>query len=460
MNQSKFSTLNLNSDLIQSLSLHAYESMTPIQALSLPPILNGKDVVAQAKTGSGKTAAFGIGILSRLDLKARHVQALVLCPTRELADQVAKEIRKLAQMTPNIRVLTLCGGTPFKAQATSLERNVHIVVGTPGRIEEHLQKETLKLNQLDILVLDEADRMLDMGFQPSLDAITAKIQKKRQTLLFSATYPEKIDLITKRVMTDPIRVETDATHNDKSIQQHFYKVKNNDQRMTALRLLLLQQLPESTLVFCNTKRETDSIADQLKNSGFSALALNGDLEQKERREILVQFANKSISILVATDVAARGLDIKKIDAIINYSIACNLEVHVHRIGRTGRAGSAGKAYSLYSDDERDQIELLEKYLEQSIKAEPLPPLTLLKKSAYHSSMATLKINGGKSQKVRPGDIVGALTGKHGVKGSDIGDIDIFDRRAYVAVNKKVIHIALKKLNEGKLKGHSFRVCRV
>jgi ATP-dependent RNA helicase DbpA len=230
--------------------------------------------------------------------------------------------------------------------------------------------------------------------------------------------------------------------------------------MTALRLLLLQQLPESTLVFCNTKRETDSIADQLKNSGFSALALNGDLEQKERREILVQFANKSISILVATDVAARGLDIKKIDAIINYSIARNLEVHVHRIGRTGRAGSAGKAYSLYSDDERDQIELLEKYLEQSIKAEPLPPLTLLKKSAYHSSMATLKINGGKSQKVRPGDIVGALTGKHGVKGSDIGDIDIFDRRAYVAVNKKVIHIALKKLNEGKLKGHSFRVCRV
>jgi ATP-independent RNA helicase DbpA len=266
--------------------------------------------------------------------------------------------------------------------------------------------------------------------------------------------------MTKRVMTDLIKIEADTTHNDASIQQHFYKLKNNDQRITALRLILLQQLPESTLVFCNTKRETDSVADQLKNHGFSALALNGDLEQKERREILVQFANKSISILVATDVAARGLDINKIDAIINYDIARELEIHVHRIGRTGRAGRIGKAYSLYIDDEHSQIRRLEEYLEQSIKTYDLLPLNLLKKSSYHSSMATLKINGGKSQKVRPGDIVGALTGEHGIKGADIGDIDIFDRRAYVAVSKKVIHIALKKLNDGKLKGRSFRVTRV
>ena len=445
---------------MKSLSLLAYESMTPIQALSLPPILNGKDVVAQAKTGSGKTAAFGIGILSRLDVTARHVQALVLCPTRELADQVAKEIRKLAQMTPNIRVLTLCGGIPFNAQATALERSVHIVVGTPGRVEEHLQNDTLKLNQLDILVLDEADRMLDMGFQPSLDAITEQIQKKRQTLLFSATYPKKIHLITQRVMTDPIKVEADTTHNEASISQHFYKVKDDGQRMTALRLLLLQHRPESTLVFCNTKREPDYIAEQLQKDGFSALALHGDLEQKERREILVKFANKSISVLVATDVASRGLDIHKIDAIINYNISRNLEVYVHRIGRTGRAGSTGKAYSFYTDNEHYHIKQLEEYIDQRIKAEVLPSISLLKKAAHQSSMATLKINGGKSQKVRPGDIVGALTGEQGVKGTDIGDIHIFDRRAYVAVNKKVIHTALKKLNDGKLKGRSFRVCRV
>ena len=460
MNQPVFSTLDLNPDLIQNLSLLSYKYMTPIQSLILPHVLNGKDVVAQAKTGSGKTAAFGIGILSRLDVKANHVQALVLCPTRELADQVAKEIRKLARMTPNIRVLTLCGGIPFNAQATSLEQSVHIVVGTPGRIEEHLQKKTLKLNQLDILVLDEADRMLDMGFQLSLDAITAQIQKKRQTLLFSATYPEKIHLITKRVMTDPIKFETDTMHDDASIQQHFYKVKDDDQRITALRLLLLQHRPESTLVFCNTKRETHSVAEQLQDDGFSALALHGDLEQKERREILVKFSNKSISVLVATDVAARGLDINKIDVIINYHIARDLEVHVHRIGRTGRAGSTGKAYSFYTDSEHYQIKLLEEYLERPIIADALPTLSLLKKSAHHASMATLKINGGKSQKVRPGDIVGALTGEYGIKGTDIGDIHIFDRRAYVAVSKKVIHIAIKKLSDGKLKGRSFRVCQI
>ncbi len=434
--------------------------MTPIQALSLPHVLKGKDVIAQAKTGSGKTAVFGIGILSKLDIKANHVQALVLCPTRELADQVSKEIRKLAQMTPNTRVLTLCGGAPIKAQSTSLARNVHVVVGTPGRIEELLEKKILKLNQLDTLVLDEADRMLDMGFQPSIDAITRQIKKVRQTLLFSATYPEKIQLITKRVMNQPIKVEVDTAHDEMSIQQHFYKVEDDDQRITALRLLLLQQNAESSLVFCNTKRETNFVANQLQDKGFSAIALHGDLEQKERREILVKFANKSSSVLVATDVAARGLDINKIELIINYQITRDPEVHVHRIGRTGRAGKLGKAYSIYTDNEHHQIKQLEEYLNQTIKAEPLPPLSLLKKAARQPSMATLQINGGKSQKVRPGDIVGALTGEHGVKGTDVGDIHIFDRRSFIAVNKAVLHTALKKLDQGKLKGRNFRVWEV
>lgn len=317
MTQSAFTTLNLIPELTQSLSSLAYQDMTPIQALSLPPILDGKDVIAQAKTGSGKTVAFSIGILSKLDVNANHVQALVLCPTRELADQVTKEIRKLARMIPNIRVLTICGGTPSSAQATALDRRVHIVVGTPGRVEELLQKKILTLKQLTILVLDEADRMLDMGFQPSLDTITAQIQKKRQTLLFSATYPEKIHLIAQRVMNTPTKVEADTTHDATSIEQYFYKVADDNARMQALRLLLLKQRPESTLVFCNTKRETDHVAEKLQNNGFSALALHGDLEQRDRRDILVQFSNKSISVLVATDVAARGLDINKINAIIN-----------------------------------------------------------------------------------------------------------------------------------------------
>jgi ATP-dependent RNA helicase DbpA len=445
---------------MQGLSLLSYESMTPIQALSLPPILDGKDVVAQAKTGSGKTAAFGIGILSKIDVAASHVQALVLCPTRELADQVAKEIRKLARMIPNIRVLTTCGGMPLKVQAAALDRKVHIVVGTPGRVEDLLQKKILKLNQLAILVLDEADRMLDMGCQPSIDNITAQIQKKRQTLLFSATYPVKIHRITQRVMNEPIKVEGDTTHDATSIEQYFYKVSNDDARMSALRLLILQQRPESTLVFCNTKREADDVADELQNIGFSALALHGDLEQRDRQDILVQFSNKSISVLVATDVAARGLDINKVDAVINYDIARDPEVYVHRIGRTGRAGSKGKAFSIYTNRENYQIKIIEEYLNQSIKADELPPISLLKKPVHDASMVTLQINGGKSQKVRPGDIVGALTGERGIKGAEIGDIHIFDRRSYVAVQKGVADVAFNKLNNGKLKGRSFRVRRM
>lgn len=445
---------------MQSLSLLSYDRMTPIQALSLPPILEGKDVVAQAKTGSGKTAAFGIGILSKLDASASHVQALVLCPTRELADQVAKEIRKLARMIPNIRVLTLCGGIPLNVHTAALDQKVHIVVGTPGRVEELLQKKILQLNQLAILVLDEADRMLDMGFQSSLDIITSKIQKKRQTLLFSATYPEKIHLITQRVMNAPIKVEADTTHEATSIEQHFYKVTDDDARMNALRLLLLQQRPESTIVFCNTKREVEYVAEALQENGFSVLALHGDLEQKDRRDILVKFSNKSISVLIATDVAARGLHINKIDVIINYDIARAPEVYLHRIGRTGRAGSKGKAFSIYTSNEIPQIKVLEMYLNTPIKEDELPSVRVLQKPVYDASMVTLQINGGKSQKVCPGDIVGALTGEHGVKGTEIGDIHIYDRRAYVAINKRVADIALKKLSDGKLKGRSFRVRRI
>ena len=460
MNQSPFSILNLHADLMKSLSQLGYESMTPIQALSLPPILEGKDLIAQAKTGSGKTATFGIGILSKLNITADHVQALVLCPTRELADQVTQEIRKLACMMQNVRVLTLCGGIPMGVHTASLERTVHIVVGTPGRVEELLNKKILKINKLDMFVLDEADRMLDMGFSESIDAIVSHLPKKRQTLLLSATYPEKIQAIAARIMNKPIMIEVDTTHDEASIQQFFYPVTNDDHRMNALRLLLLQERPESALVFCNTKRETDIVAKNLQDDGFSVLALHGDFEQKERREILVKFSNKSISILVATDVAARGLDIHKVDAIFNYDLARDPEVHVHRIGRTGRAGSFGNAYSLYAHHDDQTIKQLENYLKKSISPSILPPQTILKEKAYSAPMATIKIIGGKSDKVRPGDIVGALTGDSSIQGSEIGDITIFDRCAYVAVKRKVADTAFKKLSEGKIKGRSFAVWRV
>ncbi|EGV51670.1 ATP-dependent RNA helicase DbpA [endosymbiont of Riftia pachyptila] len=460
MSQTDFSSLKLHPALLKNLSTLGYLAMTPIQAQSLPHILDGKDVIAQGKTGSGKTAAFGLGLLEKLDVKRFRVQSLVLCPTRELADQVAKEVRKLARSIHNIKVLTLCGGMPFGPQIGSLEHGAHIIVGTPGRVEEHLRKGTLRLDSLNMLVLDEADRMLDMGFQPALDAIIKYTPQQRQTLLFSATYPSQIESIAQRIMIHPVVVQVAATHDSTSIQQYFYRVDANTQRMTILQLLLLKYRPESALVFCNTKRETQEVADELHDLGFSALALHGDLEQKARDQTLVRFANKSASILVATDVASRGLDIDALDAVINYHLSRELEVHVHRIGRTGRAGSKGIACTLYNDKERYKVEALEEYLDQRIVASPLPPFSLLEQPTYKPPMVTLQIDGGKKQKVRPGDILGALTGKNGIAGKQVGKIHIFDNWAYVAVSRDAAQTALIKLGEGKLKGRSFRVRRI
>ncbi|MGF1759145.1 ATP-dependent RNA helicase DbpA [Photobacterium sagamiensis] len=460
MSQTAFSTLNLHSDLLKNISSLGYEAMTPIQAQSLPHILAGKDVIAQGKTGSGKTAAFGLGLLEKLNVKRFRVQSLVLCPTRELADQVAKEIRKLARTIHNIKVLTLCGGMPFGPQIGSLEHGAHIIVGTPGRIEEHVRKGTLNLDDLEMLILDEADRMLEMGFQDALDAIIDAAPKQRQTLLFSATYPDQIKSIADRIMFKPVMAKVEATHDDSSIQQHFYKVDGNEQRLTALRLLLLQHRPESAVVFCNTKREAQEVSDDLVDYGFSSIALHGDLEQRERDQTLVRFANKSSSVLVATDVAARGLDIDSLDAVINYHLARDTEVHVHRIGRTGRAGSKGVACSLFSDKEHYKVALLEDYLDRTIEGEALPPISLLDQPTFRPAMTTLQIDGGKRQKVRPGDILGALTGDDGIAGAEVGKIQIFDNFAYVAVKSESVRAALKKLENGKLKGRSFRVRQI
>jgi ATP-independent RNA helicase DbpA len=460
LNQTSFSSLKLNPELLRNLVSLDYETMTPIQAQSLPQILAGKDVIAQAKTGSGKTAAFGLGLLSRIEVRKFHVQALVLCPTRELADQVSKAIRELARTIKNIKVLTVCGGTPFGPQAASLEHGAHIVVGTPGRVDDHLRKGTLNLGGVTTLVLDEADRMLDMGFQAELDAIVEQTPMQRQTLMFSATYQEEIQSVARRIMIEPVRVTVAETHDDTTIEQHFYAVDDEAQRLTALRLLLLKYAPESAVVFCNTRREARELADELRSCHFGALALHGDLEQRDRDITLVRFANKSVSVLVATDVAARGLDIDALDAVINYQLARDAQVHVHRIGRTGRAGSKGLACTLYTEKENYKIALLEETLGRVIESEALPPARLLDKPPTKPAMATLRVDGGKKQKVRPGDILGALTGEKGIAGKQVGKIDIFDNCAYVAVSRDAAKAALKKLGEGKLKGRSFRVRRI
>ncbi|ROT99724.1 ATP-dependent RNA helicase DbpA [Marinobacter sp. R17] len=457
---SDFSTLKLRTDLLGNLDSLGYRSMTPIQAASLPIVLAGQDLIAQAKTGSGKTAAFGLGVLHKLDVSRFRIQALVLCPTRELADQVAQELRKLARAIHNIKILSLCGGTPIGPQIGSLEHGAHIIVGTPGRISDHLRKRTLSLADVETLVLDEADRMLDMGFQEVLDEIIAEMPAQRQTLLFSATYPDEIQTIAERVMHHPERVEVETHQSDQTIRQRFYPVRDDAQRLEGLRLLLMKHRPDSAIVFCNTKRETDEVADALRSMGFSALALHGDLEQKARDLMLIRFANKSATVLVATDVAARGLDIDNLDAVFNFHVARDLDVHVHRIGRTGRAGSHGLAFTFFSEKERYKLEKLSEKTGQTIDESNLPSGNQRHQTTYKPPMVTLQIDGGKKQKVRPGDILGALTGESGVPGKAVGKINVTDNSAFVAVTRDHAKQALEKLSSGKLKGRSFRARRI
>jgi ATP-independent RNA helicase DbpA len=460
MNNTQFSSLKLDPALIDNLATLGYKEMTAIQAKSLPLIVEGRDVVAQAKTGSGKTAAFGLGLLNNLKVKRFRVQSLVLCPTRELADQVANEIRNLARGIHNIKVLTLCGGAPIGPQIGSLEHGAHIIVGTPGRIVDHLNKNRLNLEELNTLVLDEADRMLEMGFQPSLDLIFSLCPKQKQTLLFSATFPEQILPVTKQIMNDPVTVKVTTTHDDSVIKQHFYKIKDNNQRFKAVRRLLLNHNPESAAIFCNTKIETSDLANSLQMDGFSAQALHGDLEQRDRDLTLIKFANKSTSVLVATDVAARGLDIESMDLVINYQLSHDPEVHIHRIGRTGRAGSKGVACTIVVDREAHKLRKLEEILDQKITVEELPSAKIQDNIISKPQMVTLVIDGGKKQKIRPGDILGALTGENGIKGDQVGKINLLHNRSYVAVKREVVSDALEKLGTGKLKGKTFKVRRI
>ena len=356
--------------MLDCLASLAYHQMTPIQAQSLPHILDGKDLIAQGKTGSGKTVAFGIGLLSRIKTEKLNVQALVLCPTRELAEQVGKEIRRLARFTQNIKLLTLCGGVPFAPQAASLVKGVHIIVATPGRLMDHLSKQTLNLKSVNTLVLDEADRMLDMGFYDAITAIIAETPKTRQTLLFSATFPDSIKQMSRSIQRKPLSVKVETSHVPAEIEQLFFEIKKHERNNTLL-LLLTHYKPASVVIFCKTKRDTQDVADMLNEKGHSAVAIHGDLEQRERNQVLIRFANRSCPILVATDVAARGLDIEDLEMVINYELPRDPEVYVHRIGRTGRAGKHGLAMSLFMQSEVVKLNAIEDQLGQPCRCSPL-----------------------------------------------------------------------------------------
>lgn len=456
MTTAAFSSLPIIPALLENIESLGYTQLTPIQAESLPHILAGKDVIAQAKTGSGKTACFGIGLLSALDLSNFRVQAMVVCPTRELADQVCKEIRRLARYTQNIKVLALCGGTPSRPQIDSLAHGVHIVVGTPGRLQEHLRKRNLRLDNLKILVLDEADRMLDMGFEEAVSEVISYTPKHRQTLLFSATFADPIRELSQKFQADPVTINIEENHQDDAIEQRFFQVEKGN-RTNALGYLLAFYKPESTVIFCNTKKDCHDIANSLEGNGFSVQALHGDLEQKDRDQVLVRFANKSCSILVATDVAARGLDIKELQAVINYELPWDPEIYVHRIGRTGRAGHKGVALSLCAPQEQPRVKAIEDYQSISVKWDDVAPFQMSREHRLQPPMVTLWIDGGRKDKVRPGDLLGALTGEKGIPGSEVGKIDIFDNHAYVAIKRESVDEALSCLRNGRIKGRNFNV---
>jgi ATP-dependent RNA helicase DbpA len=453
-----FSTLPLKPALLASIETLGYTEMTPVQAQSLPPMLEGRDVIAQAQTGSGKTAAFGLSLLQSIDVDTIRLQALVLCPTRELADQVSKAIRKLAANIPNVKLLTLCGGMPLGPQLASLTHDPHIVVGTPGRVQEHLKRASLHGGGIKVLVLDEADRMLDMGFAEAIDDIIGRIAKHHQTLLFSATYPDEIRAVSQRVQKDPVVVTVDAPSEQKpAIEQQFIEV-DPAQKLDALAQLLAGERGEHALVFCNMRRDVDAVAQELDHRGFSALALHGDMEQRDRDEVLVRFANRSCAVLVATDVAARGLDIVALPLVLSYDVAHDPDTHTHRIGRTGRAGQTGLAITLCTSRERPKAANIEE-----LNGAPLPWRALLKiapprgKTLHLAPMKTLVIDAGRQDKLRPGDILGALTGDAGLDAKDIGKIDVFATRAYVAISRALANKALERLRAGRIKGRNFRV---
>ena len=457
---SSFDTLSLSPGLRAALKQLEYQTMTPIQAASLPISLSGKDLIAQAKTGSGKTAAFVITLLTNLNPRRFAVQAMVLCPTRELAEQVTQEIRRLARFEDNIKVLSLCGGTPIGPQRGSLEHGAHIVVGTPGRIMDHLERGNLSLDALNTLVLDEADRMLDMGFYEDIVFVAEHCPTRRQTLLFSATYPEGIEKLANQFLRHPQEVKLLEQHEDSKIRQRFYEVKH-EERLLAVAILLKHYRPISTLAFCNTKQQCRDLLDVLHAQGFHALTLNGDLEQRERDQVLIQFANRSCSVLVATDVAARGLDIDRLEAVINVDVTPDPEIYIHRIGRTGRADEDGWAFSLCSPRDRRRIDTIARMTGSEPEWHTLGSLQSGNDDALLPPMVTLQILGGRKEKIRPGDVLGALTaevpGARTFTREQVGKITVTDQSTYVAVARELAGEAVRKLATGKVKGKIVKV---
>ncbi|MES1205656.1 MAG: ATP-dependent RNA helicase DbpA [Pseudomonadota bacterium] len=467
-----FAALGLSASLCQVVAELGFAAPTPVQAQAIPLLLAGRDLIGQSSTGSGKTAAFGLAILQKMSWSKRRPQALILCPTRELCAQVARELRKLGRREAGLAVVILSGGQPMKPQLAALERGVHVAVGTPGRALDHIVRGSLDLTGVATLVVDEADRMLEMGFGAEMEQILSRAPKRRQTIFFSATYPRSIDAMAKAHLDNPQRLTVGESEGPHARARQLAYAVDDDGRLDALLAILRDSpagsAPESTIVFCNFKATVNRVQQALAAEGFSSASLHGDLEQRERDFVMAKFRNHSIRVLVATDVAARGLDIEGLDLVVNFELPFQPEIYVHRIGRTGRAGKAGLAVSLVGAQDRAKVKAIEAAVGAPLERRAVPSTARAEKPAgaatgapagqADATMVTLYVSGGRKDKLRPGDILGALTGDAGgLPGSDVGKIEIHERFSYVAIARGSAKRAIERLGAGRIKGKKFKV---
>jgi ATP-dependent RNA helicase DeaD len=521
MDKLRFDELDLSNEILKAVESKGFEEATPIQSQAIPHILEGKDVIGQAQTGTGKTAAFGIPILERIETEDKVVQALILCPTRELAIQVAEEIRELAKYKKGIEILPVYGGQPIDRQIKALKKKPQIIVGTPGRIMDHMNRRTLKFDKLKIAVLDEADEMLDMGFIDDIITILKAVPDERQTLLFSATMPKAILDLTKKFQKNPRHLK--VVHKELTapkVEQVYFEVREKT-KVEVLSRLIDMYNPKLSLVFCNTKRKVDELVQELQGRGYFADALHGDLKQVQRDRVMSKFRTGAVDILVATDVAARGIDVDDVEAVFNYDLPQDEEYYVHRIGRTARAGRAGKAFTFVVGKEIYKLRDIQRYAKAKITLRKAPSTedveevrtnlfmdkikdvideeelgqyiaaverlaaedyttieiaaALLKlslagknKEAVHEvvdfedtgaeeGMVRLFINIGRNQKIRPGDIVGGIAGETGIPGKLIGSIDIYDKYTFVEVPREFASDVLKIMKDNQIKGKRINI---
>lgn len=463
---SSFEALSLAAPINSALADLKYTQLTGAQTAALPHLLKGKDAAVKAKTGSGKTLAFSISLLQGLldqssdstieNLNNKSsVYGLVLCPTRELAQQVAEQIRLLAKHIPNTKISSFVGGVAIGPQIASLVHTPDIVVGTPGRVMDLIRKGKLNVEHVQKLVLDEADRILDMGFSDQMEWILNALPKQRHSMLFSATYGGAIERLTKQYLKQAAIVEVEQTQQHSQISQLAYVLQDNrlEQGVSAV---LTHHQPQSCMIFCQTKIQTQNLCDELQHLGFSALTIHGDLTQFERQRVLTQFALKCCNVLVATDVAARGLDLEQVELVINAQIADSSETHTHRVGRTGRAEHSGTAITLIEENQKAALERISHETESQI------PIKHIQALRFHANRIVLPehecvmVDGGKKQKISKGDLLGALIKQAEVPKEDIGKMQVTHDKCYIAIKQRSVKKCLAHFRENRVKGKSLR----